>query len=377
MKLTFPRRMFAFLCAVTAAAPDARAKPANPPVEYGQQANWVCRPGDEGACTGRLDAIVVTADGTRTPRKFQPLADPPIDCFYIYPTVSPEPGPYSDLRLAPEIADAARTQVGRLRSRCRLFAPIYRQLTDPGLSAVLAAHRTPDWTGPYADVVAAWKWYLAHDNHGRGVVLIGHSQGTILLQRLLAEQIDGQKDQRLLVAAFLAGALSLPVAKNSTSGGAFKHIPLCTDQSQTGCVYVWSSYLADDTSSNRVFGHAPAAPLMAACASPASPGTGPGELKAFFPKPRSAPATDPPWIDVEGQLSARCVADAQGNVLRVTIEPSRFARWLRIAIRDGAGDDPGGWGLHALDLDLTQGNVLDRVAQETTTWLREHPAPAQ
>ena len=26
-------------------------------------------------------------------------------------------------------------------------------------------------------IVAAWRYYLAHDNHGRGAVLIGHSQG--------------------------------------------------------------------------------------------------------------------------------------------------------------------------------------------------------
>ena len=31
------------------------------------------------------------------------------------------------------------------------------------------------------DVVAAWRHYLDHDNRGRGVVLIGHSQGTGML----------------------------------------------------------------------------------------------------------------------------------------------------------------------------------------------------
>ena len=28
-----------------------------------------------------------------------------------------------------------------------------------------------------ADVLAAWNYYLEHDNQGRGVVLVGHSQG--------------------------------------------------------------------------------------------------------------------------------------------------------------------------------------------------------
>ncbi len=31
------------------------------------------------------------------------------------------------------------------------------------------------------DVKAAWNDYLARDNKGRGVVLIGHSQGSLIL----------------------------------------------------------------------------------------------------------------------------------------------------------------------------------------------------
>lgn len=376
MPVTLIRLIFALTCVVPAIG-RGWAAAAVAPVDYGKPVNWVCRPGKEGACTGGLDAVTVRADGSRMPRKFTPSANPPIDCFYVYPTVSPESAQYSDLRLAPEIADVARTQAGRLTSMCRLFAPLYRQLTEAGLSAVLAARGKPDWNGPYADVLAAWRWYTAHANNGRGVVVIGDSQGSILLQRLLAEQIDGQRDQSVLVAAFLAGALSLPVAKNAASGGLLKRIPLCTNGAETGCVYVWNSYLAGDASPHRVFGRNPAAPLMAACASPASPGGGPGALKAYFAKPRAASAGDPPWEDREGQLSARCVADSQGNVLRVTIERTRYAATLRAALRDAAGDDPGGWGLHAVDLDLTQGNVLDRVQQETAAWLHAHAARAQ
>ena len=44
----------------------------------------------------------------------------------------------------------------------------------------------------YDDVRDAWNEYLAHDNHGRGVVLIGHSQGTRVLIQLVKEEIDGK-----------------------------------------------------------------------------------------------------------------------------------------------------------------------------------------
>jgi len=348
---------------------------ASPP-DYAQRAHWICFPGNEASCTNGLDAVAVAADGTGKIRKFTSLPDPPIDCFYVYPTVSEEPTAYSDMALTPELTEVARTQAGRLASHCSLFAPIYRQLTAAGLSAVLAAHGTPDWTGPYTDVRAAWRWYMAHENNGRGVILIGHSQGTILLQRLLQEQIDGQPDQKKLVAAFLAGDPALPVEKHATLGGIFKHIPLCSDSNEVGCVYVWSSYLADDNSSNRVFGHNPPGAMVAGCVNPAKPEGGAGELKAYFHKPSSASVSDPPWIVAEGQLSAECVADAQGNVLRITVLPTKFAAQITDELRKGADGDPGGWGLHALDLDLTQGNVLDRVAQEAATWLHQHTAPA-
>ena len=45
------------------------------------------------------------------------------------------------------------------------------------------------------DVKAAWEHYLAYNNVGRGVVLIGHSQGSGLLTRLIASEIDGKPVQ--------------------------------------------------------------------------------------------------------------------------------------------------------------------------------------
>jgi hypothetical protein len=350
---------------------------AAPAPDYGRTANWICRPGNEGACTRGLDAVTVTADGARTKQNFTPAAAPPIDCFYVYPTASGEATTYSDMMLTPELAAVTRDQVGRLTSRCRLFAPIYRQLTGAGLAAVLAAHGTPDWRGPYQDVAAAWRWYMAHDNGGRGVVLIGHSQGAIVLQQLLAQQIDRRPDEQVLVAAFLAGDPSLPVARHGVTGGVFKHIPVCTDGAQTGCVYVWASYLADDTSPDRMFGVKPPGKLVAACANPAAPDGGPGALKAYFVRPRSAPPSDPPWLNAEGQLCAKCEADAQGNVVRVAILPTRFAAAVRTALREGVGDDAPKWGLHALDIELMQGNILDRVAAESAAWLRHHTARSQ
>ncbi len=338
------------------------------PADYNDPDNWLCRPGKETLCTTNLDAMQVDADGKRTYQKFVPAAWSPIDCFYVYPTVSHQTTDYADFTQDPEIDATLRNQAARLSQHCRMFAPIYRQLTLPGLARGMK--RGDDmktaFDKPYQDVLRAWKHYLKNNNHGRGVVLIGHSQGTILLQRLIAEEIDGKPVQKKLVSAFLAGDPSLPVPPGQSQGGVFKRIPLCDHASQTGCVYVWGDYLGDAPVPNEIFGKAPGGGLVAACVSPAAPAGGEGALKTYFPRPADAPPSDPPFVELIGQLSGRCKADDEGNALRVTILPSHFAERLTGALSFGARDPT--WGLHRLDLNLLQGNVVDVVGAELGTW---------
>ena len=46
----------------------------------------------------------------------------------------------------------------------------------------------------YSSLLSAWKDYLAHDNHGRPIIFIGHSQGAAILIKLLQTQIDPLAD---------------------------------------------------------------------------------------------------------------------------------------------------------------------------------------
>ena len=367
-------RLVALAAGLAALASAAAAQPPSvvvQPVDYGNAANWVCRPGAETTCTTGLDAMVVGADGGRKPQTFQPAVDPPIDCFYVYPTVSQEPTTYADLTASPEVQATVKSQAGRLTSRCRLYAPVYRQLTSAGLREQMHGGQAIDWSRPYQDVRAAWRWYMAHDNHGRGVVIVGHSQGVILLQQLIAEEIDGRPAQARLVAAFLAGDPSLPVPQGARVGGVFKATPLCASAAEVGCVYVWADYLSDDTAASRLFGHSPGGGLVGGCVSPAAPAGGPGELKAYLAKPAMAPAGDPPWVELVGQLSAQCQPDSQGDVVRVTVLPGRYQQMLATGFERSTGG--AGWGLHRLDMGLPQGNILDVVQAEAQTWARMHP----
>ncbi len=88
---------FGTLIAATglALADDAPIAPARN--DYSIASNWLCLPGHDDACGAAEDATIVAADGTLTPEKFKPAKHAPIDCLYIYPTVSRDPGVNSDM----------------------------------------------------------------------------------------------------------------------------------------------------------------------------------------------------------------------------------------------------------------------------------------
>ena len=116
---------------------------------------------------------------------------PPIDCFYVYPTVSGQATVNADLVPGFREQEVAIAQASRFSQVCRVFAPVYRQITLAALdhpARVTLAHALVAYNG----VVAAFRDYLAHDNHGRGFVLIGHSQGSFVLRQVIAKQIDSK-----------------------------------------------------------------------------------------------------------------------------------------------------------------------------------------
>jgi len=346
----------------TIASMGSTGTPASGGTDYSVVANWVCRPGADAVCTQGLNASVENADGSTTSQTFTPAADPSIDCFYVYPTVSQETTQYADLTDSPEIQTITRAQVGRLSSRCRVFAPIYRQLTSYGLNHPTGSGQ---FDLPLQDVQAAWNYYLKNDNQGRGVVIIGHSQGTIVLQRLMAASIDGTASQALLVSAFLPGNPSLEVPPGGVVGGTFAHIPTCSDAAQTGCVYVWSSYLAGDTSAPPIFGGAPGDGLVSACVSPSAPSGGSAMLKFYHTN------SNPPWVEALGQISGVCQADSSGaNIFVVTVEPGTFAATNTSILK--AAEVAPGWGVHPQDIALVQGNILDVLDAEILTWQAKH-----
>ncbi|MGH9174287.1 MAG: DUF3089 domain-containing protein, partial [Vicinamibacterales bacterium] len=350
---------------------------------------WLCRPdlsaaGD--ACAVELTTTVITEDGRLTREAWEANSDPPIDWVYVYPTVSMDTAGNSDMVAGNEERNVIRAQFARFASQCRPFAPLYRQVTLTALRANTAGKpMSADRTLGYNDVVDAWNHYLTTDNNGRGVVLIGHSQGSGVLTQLIRAEIDGKPVQSRIISALLLGT-NVAVPKGKDVGGAFKQMPLCRSAEQTGCVisYVTFRSTVPPPPGSR-FGRVQDEGMEAACTNPAALGGGKGQLHAHLTATRIAgfsSAEPPPWVTPEETIStpfvsvprllaAQCVSNDQGSYLEVTVNGDPH---------DPRADDIAGdvmangkvaasWGLHLIDVQIALGNLVDIVGRQSKAYL--------
>lgn len=357
---------------------DAEDAEDGPPVDpydghssevYDDGAAWICRPDlDDDACRD-LDATTLTADGESAVEEREPAADPPIDCFYVYPTVSQDPGVNSDMEVGPDDNETTTViaQAAQYARTCRVFAPIYRQVT---LSALGSGGFGEGGVVAYDDVVDAWKTYISTWNEGRGVILIGHSQGTGHLKRLIAEEIDGSDDlmPRLVAAHLFGGAIQVP--EGEVVGGDFQDIPACEAADQTGCVVTWSSYPADyPPAPDAIFGTAggdpfgeseadtralctdPLALLDRELASPVAPTTAP--LVGGIP---GTEGLETRFVSLPESLTVSCEATDGHDYLSVAIAEDADPRPLDGLITETLGPT---WGLHLVDMTVALDDLVD------------------
>ncbi|MCX5043021.1 DUF3089 domain-containing protein [Aldersonia sp. NBC_00410] len=230
----------AFTFGLGAAVLSAPAVDAAPPAG---NTVWLCHPAiADDPCDLPQDTTDLSTGLVSAPPAVAE-ADKPVDCFYIYPTSSDQVALNADRTAQPAVQSIASVQAARFNSQCRMFAPVYRQWTVPLIAAVFVDPGIAQVA--YSDVLAAWNDYLAHDNDGRGVIFIGHSQGTVMLRKLIREQIDPNPELRnRMVGGFLMGGNVL-TARGSDIGGDFANIPVCTRQGQNGCVVAYSTTQTD------------------------------------------------------------------------------------------------------------------------------------
>jgi hypothetical protein len=354
--------------------------------DYGQIRTWLCHPDNpKDACDRDLSTTIITADGSLS-REPSPINyDPAIDCFYAYPTTSHDESGNSDLIPAEQgELITAYLQAARFRSQCRVFAPLYRQVTVPALRAIMRGESIgSDRAIALNDIKVAWDYYLEHENKGRGFVLIGHSQGASLLRDLIASEIDGKPIQQQLVSAIIVGT-SVDVPEGHEVGGTYKHIPLCRSAKQIGCVITFSSYRdrlppPTDAYFGRIVGE-----FIPGCTNPAALGGGKGELASYFSTmgeislrvgeyiPWTTPTqpVETPFVSVPGMIFAQCVRADEFSYLEISVAGNPD---------DARADDFVGdywveneivpaFGLHLIDMNLTMGNLVEIVGQQARVY---------
>lgn len=339
---------------------------------------WLCLPGKaDNPCEATLTTTVIDASGKRTVETMIPAKDAPIDCFYLYPTTSLQTAMNADLSIDPELVTIATWQAAPFSKVCRVYAPVYPQLTIAALSG--GGDKTSGLLKAYSGALSAFDDYMANYNKGRGIVFIGHSQGAMLLINLLEDRVDTAPEVRkLLVSALLLGG-SATTAPGKTTGGDFGEIPTCASITQTGCVFGYSSF--DETPpTDAMFGRTatavgmlrgprPGEQLM--CVNPVAPG-GSGTMKPLIatsdmPRLTAQPPNPLPkttFVTYSNAYTAECQTNADGAWLQISrIDPAAAAPIL-------VGTEGRSWGLHDFDVSLPLGNLLDLVASELTAYKR-------
>jgi Protein of unknown function (DUF3089) len=359
-------------CLGAAAPPAAHA--ADPTV-------WLCRPGiANNPCDPGLDTTLISPTGqVLGVRHIQADPSRKVDCFYVYPTVSDDDGANSDLSIDPEERSIALYQAARYSQHCRVFAPMYRQLTIAKLFS--GEPITPEEQAiAYGDVLSAWRDYLANHNDGRGFILIGHSQGSFMLRQLIAGEIDDDPGLRKrLVSAILLGGNVL-AREGKTFGGDFQHIKGCKAPADLRCVIGFSAFndpVPPDARFGRVggpfSGGADPARFDVLCTNPASLRGGVGSLDPIIPTapfapgtaigigttligfPQPSPPASTPWYEARGAYTGRCSSADDADVLQIS--PVDGAPRLN-PVPDAT------WGLHLTDANIALGNLVELAGEQ-------------
>ena len=352
------------------------------------EVTWLCRPGlASDPCEIPLDTTVREPGGgerVETPAR-APQDTRAIDCFYVYPTVSNQPTRNADKSRDPELVSIAKYQAARFSTQCRVFAPVYRQVTIAGLAGGEIAGSADARRLAYSDVVEAWREYLARHNRGRGVVLIGHSQGTRMLRALIKREIDPRPERRrLMVGGLLLGG-NVTVRRGQAAGGDFRQVRVCTRRGEVGCVVAYSTFSEDppegsrygrvDADADDPFGFPSGPEYQVACTDPGrlsgmtrpfgitvpTEPFAPGPISLLLLQTGGPPPTAPTtWVRPADRYQGGCREIDGAHVLRY--DPVGDSRRPRPA------PEPG-WGTHIVDVNLGLERQVAIVAAQARGWL--------
>ena len=174
--------------------------------------------------------------------------DTSVDVFFLYPTTftgnflsAPLNGDVNDttLNLHTDMTTILM-QASIFNGSARVFSPRYRQAHLKAFYQFESKESQQAFDLAYNDLKTAFQYYLDHWNHGRPIIIAGHSQGSMHAIRLLKEFFDGKPLQKQLVCAYIPGW--------KVSPADFQNIPLGIMPTQSDCVLTWRTYKKGTTS---------------------------------------------------------------------------------------------------------------------------------
>jgi hypothetical protein len=201
---------------------------ANSP-DYAQLYDWAAHPSKKDP-----------SDSVPFPLQGAYRYDSNVHVFFIHPTTFTGKRDTSDNASLLNEELNEKTDASSMRYQASAFnqyavyAPRYRQahLRNYYISDTIRALAAFELA--YADVRAAFEYYLKVENRGKPIIIAAHSQGTTHAMRLVREFFDGKPLQDQLVAAYLVG-MYVPIH-------TFQNLPVCTQPDGTGCVLSWRTY---------------------------------------------------------------------------------------------------------------------------------------
>ena len=137
-----------------------------------------------------------------------------VDIFYYYPTAWQKVNESDPIICEidnPSMLRGAASAFGRqataFETAGNVYAPYYRQ-DDAASTVLLPSEEQAKVVGgiPTLDAIAAFDYYIKHFNNGRPYILVGHSQGAIVLSNLLSSYMkENPSAYENMIAAYVIG----------------------------------------------------------------------------------------------------------------------------------------------------------------------------
>lgn len=196
---------------------------------YADKAMWIARPD------------IADNPTLWTPAGYSPGKTPGAAVFFIHPTSylarDHWNAPLGDKEANDRAALFLRGQASAFNAAGQVWAPRYRQATFGAfLTNAVDAQRALDLA--YGDVSAAFDAFLTQIDPRRPIILAGHSQGALHLERLLRDRIA--KDPALATRVVAAYVVGWPISR--TTDLAALGLPACAAADQPGCILSWESF---------------------------------------------------------------------------------------------------------------------------------------